>query len=94
MRGHNDSVEIIWDDGLIMEGLWGLTTNKRNNISKKQISSFPVKQNWEYILEIELEFPLGQPVRRHHLERYGRTDIEISLLADGVYQFDFSVWGI
>jgi hypothetical protein len=25
-------------------------------IYPKQISSFPVKQNWEYILEIELEF--------------------------------------
>ena len=35
--------------------------------------------------------PLGQPVRRHHLDRYGRTDIAVYLIGEGVYKFDFSV---
>jgi hypothetical protein len=35
--------------------------------------------------------PHGQPFRKHHLERYGRDTIDISLIGEGVYRFDFSV---
>lgn len=91
MQRHNDSIEIIWDDGITMEGLLEGSQPVDNIVYPKQISSFPSKsQLGEYIRE-RIGVPLGQPVRRHHLERYGRTDIEISLLGDGVYKFDFSV---
>lgn len=91
MQRHNDSIEIIWDDGVTMEGLLEGSQPVDNIIYPKQISSFPSKsQMGEYIRE-RIGVPLGQPVRRYHLERYGRTDIEISLLGDGVYKFDFSV---
>jgi hypothetical protein len=91
MQRHNDSIEIIWDDGITMEGLLEGSQPIDNVIYPKQISSFPSKsQLGEYIRE-RIGVPLGQPVRRHHLERYGRTDIEISLLGDGVYKFDFSI---
>lgn len=88
---HNDAIEIIWDDGLIFEGLLEGSQPVDGATYPKQISSFPVKSDLgEYIRE-RLNVPLGQPVRRHHLERYGRTDIAVSLLGDGVYLFDFSV---
>jgi len=91
MQRHNDSIEIIWDDGVTMEGLFEGSQPVDNIIYPKQISSFPSKsQLGEYIRE-RIGVPLGQPVRKHHLERYGRLDIEISLLGDGVYKFDFSV---
>jgi len=88
---NNEAIEIIWDDGITMEGLLEGSQPVGDIIYPKQISSFPSKsQMGEYIRE-RIGVPLGQPVRRHHLERYGRTDIEISLLGDGVYKFDFSV---
>lgn len=60
-------------------------------IYPKQISSFPVKAELGVYLRNRIGVPLDQPVRKHHLESYGRLDIEISLLGDGVYSFDFSV---
>lgn len=91
VQRHNDSIEIIWDDGLTMEGLLEGSQPMNNTIYPKQISSFPIKAQLGEYLRIRLGVPLGQPVRRHHLERYGRTDITVSLLAEGVYKFDFSV---
>lgn len=87
----NEAIEIIWDDGITMEGLLEGTQPINDIIYPKQISSFPVKSELGIYLRNRIGVPLGQPVRRHHLERYGRTNIEISLLADGVYKFDFSV---
>jgi hypothetical protein len=91
MQRHNDSIEIIWDDGLTMEGLLEGSQPVEGVIYPKQISSFPIKAELGEYIRTRIGVPLGQPVRRHHLERYGRTDIEVSLLGDGVYKFDFSV---
>lgn len=91
MQRHNDSIEIIWDDGLTMEGLLEGSQTVNNIIYPKQISSFPSKAELGEYIRSKIGVPLGQPVRRHHLERYGRSDIQISLLGDGVYKFDFSV---
>jgi len=91
MQRHNDSIEIIWDDGLTMEGLFEGSQPVNGIIYPKQISSFPYKSELGEYLRNRIGVPLGQPVRRHHLERYGRANITISLLGDGVYKFDFSV---
>ena len=91
MQRHNDSIEIIWDDGITMEGLLEGSQPVNDMIYPKQISSFPAKAELGEYIRTRIGVPLGQPVRRHHLERYGRTDIQVSLLGDGVYQFDFSV---
>lgn len=88
---HNDSIEIIWDDGLTMEGLFEGSQPVDGETYPKQISSFPVKSELGEYIRQRINVPLGQPVRRHHLESYGRTDIAVSLLGDGVYLFDFSV---
>lgn len=91
MRRHNDSVEIIWDDGVVMEGLLEGTQILRDIKYPNKISSFPSKSELGGYIRTRIGVPLGQPVKRHHLENYGRTDIRISLLGDGVYKFDFSV---
>lgn len=91
MRRHNDSIEIIWDDGVTMEGLLEGSQPINNIIYPKQISSFPVKAELGEYIRQRLRVPSGQPVRKHHLQAYGRSDIEVSLLGDGVYKFDFSV---
>ena len=88
---HNDSIEIIWDDGLTMEGLLEGTQIIDDVVYPKQISSFPKKAELGVYIRNRLGIPLGQPVRKHHLETYGRMDIEVSLIGDGVYNFDFSV---
>lgn len=91
MQRHNDAIEMIWDDGLTMEGLFEGTQPVEGIIYPKQISSFPVKAQLGEYIRHRIGVPPGQPVRRHHLERYGRTDITVSLLAEGVYKFDFSI---
>ncbi len=87
---HNDSIEIIWDDGVIMEGLLEGSQKINDIIYPKQISSFPVKSTLGEYIRNRIGVPLDQPVRRPHLESYGRFDIAVTLLGEGVYRFDFS----
>ena len=91
IQRHNDSIEIIWDDGISMEGLLEGSQPRGGPFFPKQISSFPVKSILGEYIRNRIGVPLGQPVRRFHLDNYGRTDIAVSLLGEGVYKFDFSV---
>jgi len=87
----NEAIELIWDDGITMEGLLE-GTNKIDGVSyPKQISSFPAKNEMGEYLRHRLGVPLGQPVKRHHLDRYGRNDISVSLIGNGIYSCDFSI---
>ena len=87
----NDAIEMIWDDEVTMEGLLEGNYPIGNVMFPKQISSFPHKSQLGEYFRNRLGVPSGQPVRRHHLEAYGRTDVGVSLIAEGVYRFDFSV---
>lgn len=87
----NEAIELIWDDGITMEGLLEQNNNVDGIKYPKAISSFPAKNEMGEYLRQRLGVPLGQPVRRHHLDRYGRTDISVSLLGNGIYSCDFSV---
>ncbi len=91
VQRHNDAVEIIWDDGVNMEGLFEGSQSIAEIVYPKQISSFPIKSEIGEYVRNRLSVPSGQPVRRHHLDAYGRTDIEVSLIGEGIYKFDFSV---
>lgn len=91
IQRHNDAIEIIWDDGISMEGLLEGSQPIDGLIYPKQISSFPIKSQLGEYIRTRINVPLGQPVRKFHLERYGRTDIEITKIGDGVFKFDFSV---
>jgi len=88
---HNDSVEYIWDDGVNMEGLFEGSQPIDGVTHPKQASSFPSKSEIGEYLRDRLDVPRGQPVRRHHLDAYGRTNVAVSLISEGVYKFDFSV---
>ncbi len=88
---HNDAIEIIWDDGVIMDGLLFGNQTINGIVYPKQVSSFPHPREMGEYLRHRLNVPLGEPVRRFHLERYGRTDIAVSKLSEGIYKFDFSV---
>jgi len=88
---HNDAIEIIWDDGTSMDGLLFGNQTIDGIIYPKQVSSFPHASELGIYLRNRLNVPINQPVRKHHLLTYGRTDVGVSLLGDGVYKFDFSV---
>lgn len=90
IQRHNDSIEIIWDDGLTMEGLLEGSQPVKDIIYPKQVSSFPIKGELGEYIRTRINVPLTQPIRRHHLEKYGRTDIKVSKITEGVYKFDFS----
>jgi hypothetical protein len=88
---HNDKIEIIWDDGTTMEGLLEGTYEIAGIAYPKQISSFPDKQTLGAYIRNRLRVRSGGMVTREHLERYGRTHLDISLQSPGIYLFDFSV---
>ncbi|MEA1989365.1 MAG: NgoFVII family restriction endonuclease [Pseudomonadota bacterium] len=92
---HNDSIEIIWDDGVqmtaVLEGTQSIANFNPNNIYPKQICSFPSKDELGRYLRTRLGVAFGQPVGRNDLDQYGRLDIGVSLIAPGIYSFDFSV---
>jgi hypothetical protein len=91
MHRHNDSIEIIWDDGVCMDGLFFGNQTIDGIMYPKQVGSFPHYAEMGKYLRKRLKVPSEQPVRRFHLDSYGRTDIGISLISEGVYKFDFSV---
>lgn len=88
---HNDKIDIIWDDGTTMEGIFFGNQYIGGILYPKQIGSFPKYSEMGKYFRKRLRVPLGQPVRKHHLLRYGRTDLGISKIGEGVYKFDFSV---
>ena len=88
---HNDIVDIIWDDGFIMDGLFEGSQDENGLTFPKQISSFPRKSIMGEYIRNRLGISPGQAVIIEDLQRYGRTTIDISLQEEGVYFFDFSV---
>ncbi|MBN1365160.1 MAG: NgoFVII family restriction endonuclease [Syntrophaceae bacterium] len=88
---HNDSIEIIWDDGTNMEGLLEGTYDIEGVIYPKQVSSFPEKSILGSYVRNRIGVPDGARITRRDLERYGRTHVDVSIQSEGVYYFDFSV---
>jgi len=91
LHRHNDNIEIIWDDGVCMDGLFFGNQTIDDRMYPKQVSSFPHSAEMGKYLRRRLNVPEEQPVRKFHLDRYGRNTIGISLISEGVYRFDFSV---
>jgi hypothetical protein len=91
LQRHNDVIEIIWDDGYVMEGLLEGNQNENGLIYPKQISSSPQKSIMGQYIRSRLGVPNGYFITRDDLINYGRTDITVSLIDEGIYSFDFSV---
>lgn len=90
-KRHNDPIEVIWDDGYKMECLMEGTQTINGVVYPNKISSFSKKSELGKYLRQRLHVPLGQKVDIADLNNYGRKSIGVSLLAPGVYFFDFSV---
>ena len=88
---HNDVVEIIWDDGFTMNALLEGSQDEYGLKYPKQISSFPKKSLMGEYLRHRIGVQSGSFITVEDLHRYGRTDIDVSFLDDGIYNFDFSV---
>ena len=56
----------------------------------KQLTS-RVKSDFGLYIRQRIGVGSGQPVRRRDLEAYGRTDVDVLLLGEGIYELDFSV---
>jgi hypothetical protein len=91
MHRHNDNIEIIWDDDVCMDGLFFGNQEINGIMYPKQVGSFPHYAEMGKYLRHRLNVPEGQPVRKFHLDMYGRDTIEISLISEGVYKFDFAI---
>lgn len=94
-RWLNNAVELIWDDGVVMEGLlegsnW-LDRNHDVPPAPKQISSYGNKRIMGDYLRRRMGINEVRLVTMDDFERYGRTDINIRLLSEGVYYLDFGV---
>jgi NgoFVII restriction endonuclease len=87
----NDSVELIWDDGVLMEALLEGTQPIDGGRYPKQLSSFPSKNILGVYIRSRLGLSPSDIVTMDHLIKYGRNDINISLLQAGTYFIDFSV---
>jgi len=91
LQRHNDIIEIIWDDGYVMEGLLEGNQNENGLIYPKQISSSPRKSIMGEYIRHRIGVPNGSFIIINDLIHYGRTDITVSLIDEGIYYFDFSV---
>jgi hypothetical protein len=87
----NDSVELIWDDGTIMDALLEGSQTVNGLQYPKQLSSFPSKNTLGVYIRNRLGLPPTALVTKADLDRYGRDEVEISLLQNGAYFVDFSV---
>ncbi|MBR3098441.1 MAG: NgoFVII family restriction endonuclease [Clostridia bacterium] len=92
---HNDTVEVIWDDGkemtVLLEGSRGRLDEYGNKVwYPKQIASSPSKAELGKYIRSRLNIPEGKAITYDDLIMYGRDSISISLQGEGIYFFDFS----
>lgn len=102
-RRNSDPIEIIWDDGYIMDASFEGNQNIDGKSFPKQLASYSAKNpklNGERIskksilgryLRKRLNVELKHQITCEDLEKYGRNYITLSLIDDGVYYADFSV---
>lgn len=87
----NDEVELIWDDGFVMKGLLEQNNEMNGLLYPKAICSSERKSVLGLYLRERLGVSPTHLITVDDLIKYGRTDITVSLLAEGVYEMDFSV---
>lgn len=102
-RRNSDSIELIWDDGFIMEAsLEGIQTYQNRNYPK-QLASYKAQTPYLNGNRISSKSILGRYLRNRlgigltdlitmeTLENYGRATITLSLIEEGIYYADFSI---
>lgn len=91
LQRQNDEIELIWDDGLIMKGLLEQNLPQSDLIYPKAICSSESKAELGLYLRNRIGVSPTHVITKADLDRYGRTDVTVSLQAEGVYYMDFSV---
>lgn len=91
--GFNDNlpIDILWDDGENMVGLLEGNLKIDDKRYPNKIASFKSKKILGDYLRKRIGLAPGEFVTKKSLELYGRDNISISLISEGVYYFDFSV---
>ena len=86
------NAEFLFDDGEVMDISFEQKGPKRNGLHVyKAFRSFrPNSRLGEYLRQ-RMGIKSGDPFEEKDFIRYGRENIEISLLDEGVYFADFSV---
>lgn len=96
-RGHrdNDTIDVIWDDGTSMECLLEGSRNAkidgRTVKYPKQISSSPKKKELGIYIRNRLGINADEAITMDILNSYGRDTVDVSLIGENIYYFDFSV---
>lgn len=88
---HEEQFEVIWDDGTTMLCVMEGDSKDNGVIYPKQISSSPSKKILGEYIRKRMKYKNNVPISKEDLINYGRTHIDIQLLDDGTYYFDFSV---
>lgn len=91
LQRQNDEIELIWDDGVIMKGLLEQNLPQGDLIYPKAICSSDSKAELGLYLRKRIGVSKTAVITKADLMRYGRTDVTVSLQAEGVYYMDFSV---
>ncbi len=88
---NNDIIDLIWDDGTLMQGLLEQNSTIDGVVYPKALSSSPNKNELGLYIRRRMGLPADAIITRADLLRYGRTDVGISKQGDGIYALDFSV---
>lgn len=91
LKRQNDEIELIWDDGTIMKGLLEQNFSVDELTYPKAISSSGKKAILGLYLRKRIGVSDKHIITTADLEKYGRTDVTVSLQGEGVYYMDFSV---
>lgn len=87
----NNRIEFIWDDGTLMDITFEGSQTVNGILYPKQISSFDNKSVIGTYIRNRLGINPTDTVYMSHLNSYGRNNITLSLLQEGIYYADFSV---
>lgn len=102
-KRNSDPIELIWDDGTVMQASLEGVQEYEGLKYPKQLASYSSKQPYENGKRISKKSILGRYLRRRMgvdideeitmdtLEEYGRNTITLSLIEEGVYYADFSI---
>ncbi len=88
---HGSVINVVWDDGAMMTCLLEGTQRINGNVEPKQISTYNDKSELGIYLRDRIGVTYDHLITIQDLLNYGRVDIEVSLLDNGDYFFDFSV---
>ena len=85
------TIHVIWDDQTTMICSVEGTQKVDGKLYPKQLTSANNKSIFGEYIRKRMGIPLGTKIKMSDLDAYGRRDIEISNMGNGVYKIDFSV---